>query len=161
MKLLTTLLIAACAPLAAAQTPAQTDPLASVAWLAGCWTEQGRDAGSGEHWTTPAGGLMLGMARTLKSGRVVDFEFMQIRAGADGKLTYIAQPQGRPPTEFKLLRQPEPKQPEAVFENPSHGFPQRVIYRLAAPDRLSARIEGTLNGKDLGVDFTLQRGSCP
>lgn len=161
MKLLPTLLLAACLPFATAQTQAQTDPLAPVAWLAGCWAEQGRDAGSGEHWTAPAGGLMLGMARTLKGGRVIDFEFMQIRAGADGKLAYLAQPQGRPPTEFKLLRLPDPKQPEAVFENPTHPFPQRVIYRLAAPDRLNARIEGTLNGKELGVDFTLQRGTCP
>lgn len=157
MKLKHTLLFAACLPLA--QVQAQTDPLAIVAWMAGCWSEQGRDAGSVEQWTTPAGGLMLGMARTLKAGRVVDFEFMQIRTGADGKLVYIAQPQGRPPTEFKLVRQA--KDTEAVFENPAHGFPQRVLYRLAAPDRLAARIEGTLNGKDLGVDFTLQRAACP
>ena len=157
MKLKHTLLFAACLPLA--QVQAQTDPLATVAWMAGCWSEQGRDAGSVEQWTTPAGGLMLGMARTLKAGRVVDLEFMQIRTGADGKLVYIAQPQGRPPTEFKLVRQA--KDTEAVFENPAHGFPQRVLYRLAAPDRLAARIEGTLNGKDLGVDFTLQRAACP
>jgi len=159
MKLKHTLLFAACLPFA--QVQAQTDPLASLAWMAGCWAEQGRDAGSVEQWMAPAGGLMLGMARTLKGGRVVDFEFMQIRAGADGKLVYIAQPQARPPTEFKLVRQAGQKDTEAVFENPAHGFPQRVIYRLAAPDRLAARIEGTLNGKDLGVDFTLQRSTCP
>jgi hypothetical protein len=161
MKLLPPLLLAACLSPAYAQNQAPTDPLASVAWLAGCWSEQGREAGSIEQWTAPAGGLMLGVARTLKGGAVVDYEFMQIRAGADGKLVYIAQPQGRPPTEFKLLRQPAAKAPEAVFENPSHGFPQRVIYRQAAPDRVIARIEGTLNGKELGVDFTLQRMACP
>jgi hypothetical protein len=159
MKLKHLLLFAASLPLAQAQ--AQTDPLASLAWMAGCWTEQGRDAGSIEQWMPPAGGLMLGMARTLKGGRVVDYEFMQIRTGTDGKPVYVAQPQGRPPTEFKLVRQAGPKDAEAVFENPAHGFPQRVIYRLAAPDRLAARIEGTLSGKDLGVDFTLQRATCP
>ncbi|MFG6487994.1 DUF6265 family protein [Roseateles sp. BYS78W] len=159
MKLKSTLLIAACLPFA--QVQAQTDPLAPVAWMAGCWAEQGRDAGSVEQWMAPAGGLMMGMARTLKGGRVVDYEFMHIRPGTDGRLVYVDQPQGRPPTEFKLARQPDPKQPEAVFENPAHGFPQRVIYRLTAPDRLAARIEGTLNGKELGVDFTLQRTACP
>jgi len=159
MKLMSSLLLAACLPFTSVQ--AQTDPLAPVAWMAGCWAEQGREAGSVEQWMPPAGGLMLGMARTLKGGRVVDFEFMQIRAGADGKLIYVDQPQGRTPTEFKYTRQAGQKDTEAVFENPAHGFPQRVVYRLASPDRLAARIEGTLNGKELGVDFTLQRSPCP
>jgi hypothetical protein len=151
--LLPALLLAACA-----SAQAQADPFVPVAWLAGCWAQQGREAGSVEQWMTPAGGLMLGMARTLKNGRVVEFEFMQIRADAEGKLSYIAQPQGRPPTEFKPLRQGEA---EAVFENPAHDFPQRVLYRLAAPDRLVARIEGQMNGKERGIDFPMQRTACP
>ncbi len=152
MKLLPTLLLAACA-----SAQAQADPFAPIAWLAGCWTQQGREAGSVEQWMAPAGGVMLGMARTLKGGRVVEFEFLQIRAGADGKLSYIAQPQGRPPTEFKLLRQGEA---EALFENSTHDFPQRVGYRREAADRLVARIEGTMNGKERGIDFPMQRTAC-
>lgn len=151
MKLLASLLLAAC-PLA------QADPLASVAWLAGCWAQQGREAGSVEQWMAPAGGVMLGMARTLKNGRVVEFEFMQLRAGADGQLVYVAQPQGRPPTEFRLLSQADG---QAQFENPGHDFPQRVSYRRVAPDSLVARIEGTVNGKERGIDFPMQRTACP
>jgi hypothetical protein len=155
MKLLPALLLAACAT---TQAQAQTDPFAPVAWMAGCWSQSGREPGSVEQWMAPAGGLMLGMARTVKNGRVAEFEFMQLRAGADGQLSFIAQPQGKPPTEFKLLRHADA---EAAFENPAHDFPQRVIYRLAAPDRLVARIEGTLNGKARGIDFTMQRTACP
>ncbi|HEY8877200.1 MAG TPA: DUF6265 family protein [Roseateles sp.] len=151
MKLLPALLIAACAS-------AQAHPFAPIEWLAGCWTQTGREAGSVEQWMAPAGGVMLGMARTLKNGRVVEFEFMQIRADADGKLAYIAQPQGRPPTEFGLLRQGEA---EAVFENPAHDFPQRVSYRREAADRLVARIEGMMKGKERGIDFPMQRVACP
>ncbi len=152
MKLLPALgLLLACAS-------AQANPFAPVEWLAGCWAQAGREAGSVEQWMAPAGGLMLGMARTLKNGRVVEFEFMQIRAEPDGRLSFIAQPQGRPPTEFGLLRQAEAK---AVFENATHDFPQRVIYRREAVDRLVARIEGTLNGKERGIDFPMQRTACP
>jgi hypothetical protein len=154
MKLLPTLLLAACAC-------AQADSFAPVEWLAGCWTQQGREAGSAEQWMAPAGGVMLGMARMLKNGRVVEFEFMQIRADADGKLSFIAQPQGRPPTEFKLLRQKEGEGAEAVFENLVHDFPQRVLYRREAADRLVARIEGTMKGKERGIDFPMQRTACP
>ncbi len=154
MKLMAALLLAAAAPPA----QAQTDPFAPVAWLAGCWNPQGREAGSTEQWMAPAGGAMLGMTRIVKNGRVVEFEFMQLRADAEGRLSFIAQPQGRPPTEFRLARQGEA---EAVFENPGHDFPQRVIYRRTAPDRLLARIEGELNGKARGIDFPMQRSSCP
>jgi hypothetical protein len=153
MKLLPTLLLAACA-----SAQAQADPFAAVAWMAGCWAQQGREAGSVEQWMAPAGGLMLGMARTVKNGRVIEFEFMQIRAEADGQLSFIAQPQGRPPTAFKLLRQGAA---EAVFENPGHDFPQRVAYRREAADRLTARIEGVSKGQARGIDFPMQRTACP
>jgi hypothetical protein len=156
MKPIAALLLAAAAPLAPAQ--AQADPFAPVAWLAGCWQQQGREAGSVEQWMAPAGGAMLGMARIVKGGRVVEFEFMQLRADADGRLSFIAQPQGRPPTEFRLARQGEA---EAQFENPGHDFPQRVIYRRTAPDQLVARIEGERNGKLRGIDFPMQRSACP
>lgn len=153
MKLLPALLLAACA-----SSQAQTDPFAPVAWMAGCWSQSGREPGSVEQWMAPAGGLMLGMARTVRNGRVAEFEFMQLRAGTDGQLTFIAQPQGKPPTEFRLLHQGDA---QAAFENPTHDFPQRVIYRLAAPDRLVARIEGMLDGKARGIDFAMQRTACP
>ncbi|MDR7332850.1 DUF6265 family protein [Roseateles asaccharophilus] len=154
MKLPFALLLATCATL----SHAQADPFAPVAWMAGCWTQTGREAGSVEQWMAPAGGLMLGMARIVKGGRVIEFEFMQLRADAEGRLSFIAQPQGRPPTEFKLARQAEA---QAVFENTAHDFPQRVSYRRMAPDQLVARIEGERNGKVRGIDFAMQRTACP
>jgi hypothetical protein len=45
---------------------------------------------------------------------------------------------------------------ELVFENPSHDFPQRVIYRKV-PDGLLARIEGVINGKPRGEDYPFKR----
>lgn len=157
MKRLTSLLLLA----ACASAQAQDDPLASAAWLAGCWTQNGREAGSVEQWMPPAGGLMLGMARGVRQGRAVEFEFLQLRAGDDGRLRYIAQPQGRPPTEFALLSRTAGEQATLVFENRAHNFPQRVSYRRTGADRLLARIEGEISGKPLGVDFEMQRAPCP
>ena len=48
----------------------------------------------------------------------------------------------------------------AVFENPEHDFPQRIIYRRSAADSLHARIEGPRNGQVRGVDFRYGRVSC-
>ncbi len=140
--------------LAAAITagPSSADDLDRVAWLANCWAADGGEPGSGEQWSVPAGGVMLGMARTIKDGETASFEFMRIQSN-DGRLVFIAQPQGGPPVEFPAI---EIADDAIVFENPDNDFPQRVIYRLVAPGVLNARIEGT----DGSMDFPLRRVAC-
>lgn len=131
--------------------------LAPLQWLAGCWASEIDEPGSGEVWLPAAGGTMLGMARTLKGGRTVQFEFMQLRESATG-LVFVAHPSGQAGTRFAAL---EASETSAVFENPGHDFPQRVIYRLLPDGRLAARIEGLRNGELRAVDFPMRRGPCP
>ena len=91
--------------------------------LAGRW----RRAGSGEQWSTAAGGTILGTSRTVKGGKTTAFEFAQIRLTVPGQLAYIVQPSGEPPVEFNLLRQDKPN--EFVFANLDNAFPSRITYR--------------------------------
>ena len=135
-----------------AASPSSADDLARVAWLANCWAAEGGEAGSGEQWSVPAGGVMLGMARTVKDGKTSSFEFMRIES-EDGRLVFTAQPQGGPPVPFPAV---EVTDSAVVFENPDNDFPQRVIYRLTEPGVLNARIEGTAGA----MDFPLRRVSC-
>ena len=100
---------------------------------------------------------MLGVSRTVRRGVTQGYEFMQIRPGADGRLVYIAQPQGRSETLFTLL---PGVSGELVFENPEHDFPQRVIYRQEPAGRLRARIEGHREGLPRAVDQTMTRVPC-
>ena len=129
-----------------------------VAWLSGCWQQEAAEAGSIESWLAPAGGTMLGVSRTVKAGKTIAFEFMQIRALDDGRLAYIAKPSNQTEATFPLLRAAKS---EIEFENPAHDFPQRVMYRLTAPDRITARIEGTRDGKVRGIDYPMKRVACP
>jgi len=154
-----TRLLAAALVLAAAAIPAHGDDgvLPRVAWLAGCWRSVGGEPGSAEHWMPVAGGTMLGMARTVRRGRTVEHEFMQIRETADGRLVYVAQPSRQPMAEFTSIRIGDA---EVVFENAEHDFPQRILYRLEGEGRLQARIEGNVKGVAKGVDFPMQRASC-
>lgn len=115
------------------------------------------EVGSGEHWLPPAGGTMFGVGRTVKNGKTVDFEFVQLRTNADGKLVFIAQPSGQKEATFVASSITDNS---VTFENPQHDFPQKVIYRLQPEGRLVARIEGTRDGKVRGVDFPMQRVSC-
>jgi Domain of unknown function (DUF6265) len=150
-------LLTLAATAATAQAPAAGAGIEGLAWLGGCWRAEGGEAGSGEHWLPLAGHTLMGVSRTVRQGRTVDFEFMQVRQLADGSVVFAAQPRGRTETLFTLrpgaLR-------EAVFENLAHDFPQRVIYRLEDGGRLRARVEGERDGRLRGIDFPLQRVPC-
>ena len=135
---------------------AQTE-IDKVAWLAGCWKSDNAEPGSGEHWMPLAGGTMFGMSRTVRQGKTVEFEFVELRYLPDGKLAYVAHPSGQQTTAFPLLRISET---EVVFENLEHDFPQRVAYAKDGESKLRARIEGMRNGALRVIEFPLTRISC-
>jgi hypothetical protein len=117
--------------------PLFADPkLEDLSWMAGHWTGSSDGWQIEEIWLAPGGGVMLGMHRDAK-GEKASFEFLRIAQTAEG-IVYLAQPGGRPPTPFKLT---EATATRAVFENPKHDFPQRILYTLR-DGQLCARVEG-------------------
>lgn len=136
---------------------AQDADIAALSWMSGCWRQESPSRTVDEVWMAPAGGGMLGMSRTLSKGRIVEYEFLQIRAEG-GRLVYIAKPSGQPEASFtaKTIGTRD-----VVFENLSHDFPQRIIYRLQPDGSIAARIEGTANGTPRGIDFPMRRVACP
>jgi hypothetical protein len=110
----------------------------------------------------PAGGLMMGMGRTLEidggSGfeKNVDFETMRIEQNGSDVIFYARPRSNKEETAFKAIRMGAS---EVVFENKQHDFPQRVIYRRDG-DKLFARIEGDKNGQAAGIDFPMIRANC-
>ncbi|MGH7178102.1 MAG: DUF6265 family protein [Tepidisphaeraceae bacterium] len=144
---ITTLAIQLCALILAAASTAPSD-LDKVAFIAGSWVSEKDGTTTEEHWTVPQAGTMLAVARTMKDGKTVFFEYLRIEASADG-VAYIAQPRGRAPTSFKLNESTDTR---AVFENPEHDFPRRIIYSREG-ENLRARIEGTRNGKPTGQEW--------
>jgi len=92
-----------------------------------------------------------------RNGKMTAFEFLRI-VESDAGIHYISKPsQNKEESAFKLVKS---SANEVVFENSTHDFPQRIIYRLTKPDALSSRIEGTMNGKASGVDFPMTRAKC-
>ena len=118
----------------------QTQTLADLAWMVGSWeTAPGGKRQIEEHWTPAAGATMIGMGRTVAGEKTVEFEYLRIEQRADG-IYYVAHPKARcPGTDFKLTRA---SATEAVFENPQHDFPKRIIYRKGADDSLTATVDG-------------------
>jgi hypothetical protein len=133
-----------------AGTPPAT--ISAVSWLAGNWVGQDGPVLVEERWTPPAGGVMLAVSRTLKGERLAAFEFLRI-IERDGSLVYVAQPGGRPPTEFVLSAiGPD----SATFENPSHDFPKVIRYSRRPDGTLEARVS---DGGQRAEAFVFRRGS--
>ena len=107
-------------------TPAKAK-MDDMAWLSGAWSGKRRTSSIEERWSPPGGGAMLGVSRTVRRGKMVAFEYLRI-VERDGGLVYVAQPGGKSPTEFVLT---ELDKKRAVFDNPHHDSPQRIVYELS------------------------------
>lgn len=135
---------------------AEPADLEKLRFMSGCWTTEGGPLSIEEHWSKPAAGAMLGYGRTVKAGRMVFFEFMRLESkGAD--IVYTPRlGTSQPPVAFRLIKL---SAAEAVFENPAHDFPQRILYTRKG-DNLLARIEGLDKGKQRAEDFAYRRATC-
>ncbi|MGE3277718.1 MAG: DUF6265 family protein [Vicinamibacterales bacterium] len=125
----------------------------ALAFMAGCWRLERGGRVIEEQWMAPAGGTLLGMSRTVEDGRTLEFEHLRIVTTPDG-LQYVARPSGQAEAAFTAVRV---SAAEAVFENPTHDFPQRIAYTQPAEGQLHARVEGL--GR--GVTFEYARVACP
>jgi hypothetical protein len=132
-------------------TPANA-AVSELAWLAGAWVGTRGTGGAisiEERWSPPLGGAMLAVSRTVSRGKMSSFEFLRVTERGAG-LVYVAQPRGAPPTEFVLT---EIAGQRAVFENPRHDSPQRIVYELSADGRLSASIGFIKGGRPQRFEF--------
>jgi hypothetical protein len=132
-------------------TPAKAT-IADLAWLAGDWTGTRGSQGQisfEERWGPPLGGSMFAVSRTVSRGRLSAFEYLRI-VERDAGLVYVAQPNGAAATEFTLT---EFSPTRAVFENPRHDYPKRIVYERADDGSLSATIGFTKGGTPRRFDF--------
>jgi hypothetical protein len=123
--------------------------MGDLAWLARAWVGTRGKSSIEERWSPPLGGAMLAVSRTVSGEKMVAFEYLRI-VERDGGLVYIAQPRGRPPTEFVLT---ELSKTRAVFENPRHDSPQRIVYELSAEGGLNASIGFMKGGTPRRFEF--------
>lgn len=127
--------------------------LEGLSWLAGGWRAEMGGVVIEEHWIPSSGGMMLGVSSSVAGSKAVGFEFLRIEARDDG-VFYVAQPNGRPGTEFTLTEQTSDS---VRFDNPEHDHPKIIRYHLRADGGLTAAIEGDEGSQE----FEFQRISTP
>ena len=148
--------VTGCATPGARVPEVKDQALAEFAWLAGSWMEVEEGVRMEEHWTPPAGGIMLGTSRTVIQGRLAFFEFLRIEATPKG-IVYVAHPRGGSPTSFPLVETPTAGTSRAVFENLKHDHPQRIIYERRGRGTLYIKIEGEQDGAPVEEDWIMRR----
>lgn len=149
--------VAAVSGFAGQGAPARVEKIEAASWFAGCWTRRSGQTVIEEQWMAPRGGVMVGMSRTVRDGKLVEYEFIRLFE-SNGRLVYQAMPSRQAPTDFTSTVTSDTL---LIFENPAHDFPQRIIYRRQGTDSLTARIEGPGPGGTRGVDFRFARDACP
>ncbi len=147
------ILIAATVTLLATPVSAQgVATVADLAWLTGTRRMVTDRVTVEETWSPPSDNVILGLSRTLRGTRVVGFEFLRIQSRGD-TLVYYAQPNGSPPTPFTLTSW---NGTEAVFENPAHDFPKRILYTRLPEGVVKARIDGGAGVEHGAQEFTFR-----
>jgi hypothetical protein len=156
MKRVSAVLLALVAVPAIAGPP---DPVGTrFRFMAGCWAGAKGTTSFQEQWTAASPDLMLGMSFTNKPAKPTEFEFLRIETKA-GAPTYLAQPQGAPPTPF-TLSEPDSSGDTVLFVNMAHDFPKRVAYQKVDATTLLAWIDAGPKGS-LRVEFPMKRVACP
>lgn len=141
-------LVAVAIPAAAA-----TPDLEPVRFMTGAW---GVDGVIVEYWMPPLRGLMVGGNREPAGDGMPFFEYLRIEVREDG-VYYVASPRGEGATDFKLTEFSEGK---AVFENPEHDFPQKIIYVRTA-EGLEAEVGAVRDGEWSSFKLVWTAQPCP
>lgn len=131
----------------------------ALEWLAGRWlgTIEGRTDQFEAHYTSPQGGIVLGMSKSFGTGdRLLWFEFERFEV-REGVLSVTPYPNGRPSVTFKL-KSYDAAARKAVFANPEHDFPTEISYQRVADDRVQLMVSGpTKEGGSSVMVFNLSR----
>lgn len=110
-----------------------------LAWLEGHWAGTFGGAPYEERWGSPEGGLMQMTSKMVVEGEVPFFEFGLIERRDDG-VFLVPFPRGKRSSDD--FRRVSGGSDEAVFENPRHDFPTRIVYRLRGESELVVILTG-------------------
>lgn len=127
-----------------------------VNWLVGTWENKSDYGDMIEIWNKTNDSLYTGNSYFIKQNDTLHSESIELIQKGDAVL-YIPTVKGQnnnQPVTFQLTKQ-SPKQ--LVFENPTHDFPQKIVYQQITPDSLVATISGMQQGKASSESFSMKK----
>ncbi len=132
--------------------PDAQSPLVKFEWLVGTWKQVGDETTVMETWKSVSPQTYEGRGVTSKQypKLVIMTEVLHIVA-MGGDIFYIAKVEHNEfPVPFKLI---EMENGQAIFENKTHDFPQRISYKLTIDGELDVIAEGSIKGETRRLEF--------
>jgi len=150
------------AQLGAQATTSRSSPdLTDLAFLSGCWEGNFQSRQSSgtieEFYTTPSQNVMLGTTRYILDGRTVQYEFTAILQDSSGIFLRPYPGGTRSPHDFHLT---QIEGQRAVFENPEHDYPKRILYWSTGEGSRVARIDAGADDPE-GMEWKMRAAPCP
>jgi len=132
-----------------------SNPFDKLNWIVDKWISTPGESITYENWVRLDDITYSGESHTIRNGDTVFTEQLKIEKVGDD-IFYTAIVEHNPgPVSFKLIELEDNK---AIFENPEHDFPNRIIYMLKDDGLLYARIEGkNKKGKEVYSEFFYTR----
>jgi hypothetical protein len=134
----------------AANIIAQDDSITKL--FPGKWEMDVENAEVYEEWKLLNENELTGISYSVNDGVKNISENLYLKRFAD-KWTYIAVPKNQNPTLFALIEF-SPK--KFLFENKEHDFPQNISYEFHKDGRMTAAIEGEVNGEIKRKEFVFK-----
>ncbi len=103
-----------------------------------------------EKWGVVNETELVGTGFSISGGEKIVSEIIYLKKFTD-RWAYVAVPKNQLITLFPLV---EHTNKTFVFENKEHDFPQRIIYEFHKGGKLTAAIEGNVNGEFKRTEFS-------
>ncbi len=126
--------------------------LSDFSWLSGKWSGMQDETQFSEIWKSAEGNSMSGRGIAIANNDTVFSENIRLEQRGDD-LFYTVNVSGEDGVDFKFSGY---KNDSAVFENPEHDFPQRIVY-FHKGDELYACIDGKQEGAYNKMEFSFQK----
>ena len=107
-----------------------------------------------EEWIVSSETELIGKSFSVKGGEEFVSETLYLKKFGE-QWAYVAVPEGQNITLFALVEYTPKK---FVFENLEHDFPQKIIYEFHKDGKLTAAIEGNVDGENRRKEFSFRLG---
>lgn len=125
-------------------------------WLLGKWGNKSDEGNLLETWKKVNDSLFIGESYFIKDKDTLHSEKIELQQKGE-ELFYIATVKGqnndKPITFYHNIE----IEKQLVFENAKHDYPQKIVYKPIAKDRIFIEVSGTEKNKPSSIRYSLKK----
>jgi hypothetical protein len=120
--------------------------------ITGTWVTKRKDGQIVETWKKDNASNFSGVSYRVQGNDTIPLEVVKLYF-SNGDIIYAPVTAGQNDDKEVLFRLKSANKKKYIFENPSHDFPQRIVYDFKTADSLHAFIDGNVEGKPMHIDY--------